>query len=109
MEENFRTGLRLLIFAIFVSLLQLGSYAVPITLGAAFLVGGVAAVLAGYELAIRDAPPRLVTAVAAALLASLVGSYLVWHAFQPPPPTGPLRPAHEATPKLSCPDKPDPG
>jgi len=37
-----------------------------------------------------------------------VGGYFVW-AKQHPMPTGPLRPAHEPTPKLSCPDKPASG
>src|SRR6185437_8130768 len=109
MRENYRTALRVLVCGASLWSLELGSYTLPITFGAAVLVGTMAAVLAGYELAIRDARPRIFVAAAVVLFASVLGGYFVWHAHQPPPPTGPLRPGHEPTPKLSCPVKPDPG
>lgn len=108
MKQTIQTIVRVGVIALALWLLQIGSYSVPINFQAALLVGTVIGILLLYELAIRDAKGSWTVGVSGTAFASIIGAYLVWHAFQPPPPTGPLKPANEPTPKLSCSLKPGP-
>jgi hypothetical protein len=109
MRDNIHTGFRVLCCGFCLWALQLGSYTVPINFGSALLVAAVIGMLLVYELAIRDVTPGVLILVLASVLGSIMGAFAVWHALQPPPPTGPLRPAGEPSPKLTCPQKADPG
>jgi hypothetical protein len=109
MGEGVRTAVRIVVCAVALWSLELGSYTVPVNQGSAMLVATVIATLAVYELAIRDVPPRIFGLVGAGLAAAVMTAYFIWHAYQPPPPRGPLRPAHDPSPPLTCKEKPDPG
>lgn len=108
MRDNLQTAIRILCCGFCLWALQLGSYTVPINLASALLVATVASVLLAYELAVRDVASGTLVGAFACVFGFIIGGFAVWHALQPPPPTGPLRPAGEPSPKLSCPEKAGP-
>ena len=108
MRQNIQTLARVAATALALWALQVGSYSVPVTMQAALLVATVLAVLLLYEFAIRDAPGSWTVGVSGGVFVSIIGAYTIWHALQPPPPTGPLKPAGEPSPRLSCSIKPGP-
>jgi hypothetical protein len=87
--------------ALFAAFLSGGSrLTVGITDIAAMLTA--AAVLAAYELSIREVAMEWILAVVLVLLWGGGLGYAAWHFTRPPAPTGPLLPANEPTPSTAC-------
>lgn len=100
-----RTALRVLFTGLLIWGFSSGSS--PLSFGIVAVLGLVnaLALLLAYELAIRDLPsPWIAGGIFMPIGASLV-AYGAWLATRPPPPTGPLLPASEATPGASCAEK----
>lgn len=109
MRENMQTLARVVLCCVYVWLLEVGSYTVPVSGSAALLIATIFGVLTAYELAIRDVRAIRLAAAVAAVFAVVLGGFSLYRAHLPPPPTGPLRPAHDPTPRIACRDKPGPG
>jgi hypothetical protein len=99
------TALRILFTGLLIWAFSVGSSPLSFGIGALLGVVDALALLLAYELAIRDLSSGWISAGIYTLIgASLIG-YGAWLATRPPPPTGPLLPAREATPDASCAEK----
>ena len=99
------TALRILFTGLLIWAFSVGSSPLSFGIGALLGVVNALALLLAYELAIRDLSSGWISAGIYTLIgASLIG-YGAWLATRPPPPTGPLLPAREATPDASCAEK----
>lgn len=86
------------------------SIVTPETRGVAILgFATVLSVILGHELTVRNWPLNLVLSIVMAMPLVTGSGYIVWkYLFVPPQPRGPLIPAGEPSPPLSCRDKPGP-
>ncbi len=71
-------------------------------------VATVLSLLAAYELTLREVAPGWVLGSVLGIQGVMGGGYLIWLAFQPPPPTGPLLAAGEPSPPPGCHEVPAP-
>jgi hypothetical protein len=60
-------------------------------------------------MAVRDVRPSRMAMAAGTIFVTLFSAFSLYRALQPPPPTGPLRPAGEPTPAIACREKPGRG
>lgn len=102
------TALRILACGLLLWAFTLGGFSPAVRLPVVLAVATVFGVLVVYELYIRDVPQGWVLAALLGILGASLGGYAVWLHLQPPPPTGPLRPAQDPSPENDCPQKPGP-
>jgi len=95
-----RAALCLLLCAAFLA----GGSRLSVGLTTVLAVAIVAAVLAAYELSVRDVAMEWVAGAVLAVLWSAGLGYAAWFYTRPPQPTGPLLPAADATPATDCHD-----
>jgi len=96
------TPLRVTFVALVVWWFFSGSSALSFGLVSVLALANVLALLLAYELAIRDAPFGWIAASIFGVIGLSLGLYAAWWSIQPPPPSGPLLPAHDPMPTARC-------
>lgn len=102
-----QTGLRIVFTILLVWAFFSGSSALSLGFAAILGVVNALAILLAYELSIRDVRVEWIAGGLFVLTASSLLLYGAWLATRPPPPTGPLLPASEPTPRAGCVEKQD--